>query len=276
MQSRKFCCRSFSIRSVQRFILKSPDVEVLSSFYTEALRLKTIQLTTDYAVLSAGDSSKSCEIVLSQSLDNANKRIKKNQSDNRLLTYPYVTFGVSNLKTSSRHAQRKLGTVTEIESLGSQVNEAIFTDPDGNSMRVLHLFRRNPTISITIGVQSIDNAKKLYIDLLGMRQGTSDEISVMHLPYEKSNDKKSNTRLALSFGDPHNTTSFLLEYNLESSPHIDAVVCIEVPSEELHELYKKASQIHGINVSPFDIQIDKSFLIEDFDGYLLQIKGSLK
>jgi hypothetical protein len=235
--------------------------------------MKTIQLTTEYAVLSAGDSSKCCEIVLSQSLESKNKQIEKNQ-DKRLL-YPYVTFGVSNLKTSSRHAQRKLGTVTQIESLGSQVNEALFTDPDGNSMRVLHLFRRNPTISITIGVQSIENAKKLYIDLLGMRQGTSDEISVMHLPFVKTNDKGSDTRLALSFGDPHNTTSLLIEFNLESSPHIDAVVCIEVPREELHELYKKASQIHGINVSPFDIQIDKSFLIEDFDGYLLQIKGSL-
>jgi hypothetical protein len=60
-------------------------------------------------------------------------QIEKNQSDKRLL-YPYVTFGVSNLKTSSRHAQRKLGTVTEIKQEDMQKITGLYANTLGDKL----------------------------------------------------------------------------------------------------------------------------------------------
>lgn len=250
-------------RNISRFILPTPDVSNLSEFYAEALRLKVIHETSDgsYAVLSAGDSSRSCELAFSKRPDHTSLNSK-----NGPLMFPYLTFGVSNLKTSSRHAKRKLGNVMD----GSD-SEAVFIDPDGNRMRVLHLFRRNPAISITLGVKSIENSKNLYVNLLGMRQGTPEEEAVMHLPVHQQGNVTS--PLALSFGDPHNTTSLLIKEVSESIPSTETVICIDVPLQELIKLYNDASKINGISVSPFDSSVDKSFLIEDPDGYVLQIKG---
>jgi len=266
---RKFAGVAYNVsRNISRIILPTQDISISSAFYAEALRLKTVHESNDgsYAVLSAGDSSRSCELAFSRRLDQTTVNNSTSTTHGPLL-FPYLTFGVSNLKTSSRHAKRKLGNVIDHSE-----SEAVFIDPDGNGLRVLHLFRRNPAVSITLGVKSIENSKELYINLLGMRQGTREEEAVMHLP--DNNSKHEELQLALSFGDPHNTTSLLINQVSESIPRTETVICIDVPKQELIQLYKDASAVSGINVSPFDDSSDKSFLIEDSDGYVLQVKGN--
>ena len=265
---RKFAAGVANVsRNISRVTVPTQDVSILSAFYAEALRLKTVHESNDgsYAVLSAGDSSRSCELAFSRRLDQTT--VNSTSTTHGPLLFPFLTFGVSNLKTSSRHAQRKLGNVIDHSE-----SEAVFIDPDGNGLRVLHLFRRNPAVSITLGVKSIENSKELYINLLGMRQGTREEEAVMHLP--DNNRKEEELQLALSFGDPHNTTSLLINQVSGSIPRTETVICIDVPKQELIQLYKDASALSGISVSPFDDSSDKSFLIEDSDGYVLQVKGN--
>jgi catechol 2,3-dioxygenase-like lactoylglutathione lyase family enzyme len=149
-----------------------------------------------------------------------------------------------------------------------------FLDPVGRSMRVLHLFRRNPTLSITLGVASIDTSRRLYQGVLGMRELSTEELVGLYLPLPPPPPLR---RLALTLGDPHSTTSVVLE---EVSPQAAAgrresddkapLLGFEVQAESLAGLHE-AVALAGLEVSPFDAAEHRSFAVQDEDGYVLHV-----
>ena len=278
-------------RRVARITLSVPDIRAASTFYTEALKLRSRPEAglASAAILSAGDASSCCDLRIMTRAGvsaAAPTAAGEDADDNDLgprqieLRFPYLTFGVSNLKTSARHAQRKLGAAVEAEAVAPESAAGVptpcmhFLDPVGRSMRVLHLFRRNPTLSITLGVASIDTSRRLYEGVLGMRELSTEELVGLYLPLPPPPPLR---RLALTLGDPHSTTSVVLE---EVSPQAAAgrresddkapLLGFEVPAESLAGLHE-AVALSGLEVSPFDAAEHRSFAVQDEDGYVLHV-----
>jgi catechol 2,3-dioxygenase-like lactoylglutathione lyase family enzyme len=104
-------------------------------------------------------------------------------------------------------------------------SEAVFEDPDGRRIRVLHAFRRVPVVSVTLGCADVPAAAAAYSSVLGFRVVTdADELREARLPRPASYPSSSSTAAAargargpaqapavLALGPVHNTTLLVLE-----------------------------------------------------------------
>lgn len=138
-------------------------------------------------------------------------------------------------------------------------------------MRVLHLFRRNPCISVTLGVTDVDASANLYQSLFGMRAITGPELLELHLPAVQSTP---DTRIALGFGAAHNTTSLVLERvgysGAEICSNADDAPVFTIAVPDLQAAYSKVTAAQ-LPATPFDSSKHKSFTCIDKDGYTLHV-----
>lgn len=99
---------------VARLTLEAPDVEAAALFFADALGMRRQVAPPGRAALGDGTS---CGIQLlaaaQQDGQGAASASVEGGSSSPLLTYPYLTVGVSNLKTSARQARRRGGSVCE-------------------------------------------------------------------------------------------------------------------------------------------------------------------
>ena len=120
------------------------------------------------------------------------------------LRYPFLTYGVSNLRTSARHARRHGGAAV-LPAAGAE--EASFALPGAAAgVRLLHLFRRNPAVSVTLGVADPEAGARFFCAALGMRQLEGEE-AALACPRA---GRPSRVLAALG-AQPHNTSSLVLE-----------------------------------------------------------------
>ncbi len=94
--------------------------------------------------------------------------------------------------------------------------EALFFDPYRRGMRVLHVFRRNPALSVTLGVPDVPAAASFFMAALGMRVVVPPELSEVHAPpppppASGGAGAGADARVVLAFGPAHNTTALVLE-----------------------------------------------------------------
>ena len=94
---------------VARIALDCPDSHGFAPFFQDALGLKPQQVIPGRYGLGDGSS---CGIMLVDTPPVAGEAAAPGGSDKKL-TYPYLTVGVSNLKTAARHARRRGGAVRE-------------------------------------------------------------------------------------------------------------------------------------------------------------------
>ena len=186
---------------LRRFRIPTSELSLAVSFCKDALNLRVLHggVEEGQATLSEGNS---CELTLvgtprpvptSQPLSFAT------------LPYPFLTYGVSNLKTSIRHAKRHGG---EALFSGPAPGEAAMYLPGGSGFgfQSLHLFRRNPCVNVTLGVCDPTSAASVLVRALGMRvlDGKAGEEAHARVG-------RGALVLAGSENAPHNTTSLVLE-----------------------------------------------------------------
>ena len=126
------------------------------------------------------------------------------------LCYPFLTVGVSNLRTAARLAAREGARVAGAgggEPLAAGATEAVFALPGGGpALRVLHLFRRNPVVSVTLGAADAGAAAAFFEGAFGLarlRAGAGGAAEAQPRPERRSE--------VLAFGAPHNTTCLVVE-----------------------------------------------------------------
>ena len=105
---------------VARFTLESQDVSKASKFFTDAMGLKLNNQSAPQCMIAGDGLGLSCDVMVLQSgkapagtaaaaggLDS----LEYGDSEEDPLIHPFLTIGVSNLKTSARHAKRQFGSV---------------------------------------------------------------------------------------------------------------------------------------------------------------------
>ena len=125
----------------------------------------------------------------------------------QLLRYPFLTYGVSNLRTSARHAARHGGSALPLHPGALPAAEAAFALPGATAgVRLLHLFRRNPAVSVTLGLADPPAAARLLAAVLGLRQ-LEGAAAALACPRAG----RASLVLAAPGAEPHNSTSLVLE-----------------------------------------------------------------
>ena len=132
------------------------------------------------------------------------------------LRYPFLTFAASNLKTAARLAAKEGCGVAGVGggALAAGAREAVFSLPGGGpALRVLHLFRRNPVVSVTLGARDAGAAAAFFAGALGLLRlgggggggggGGAGALEAHARPGAGSE--------VLAFGAPHNTTCLVVE-----------------------------------------------------------------
>jgi hypothetical protein len=128
------------------------------------------------------------------------------------LRYPFLTFGVSNLRTAARLAGKEGGGVFGGGGGGAPLatgaREAVFVLPGGSpAVRVLHLFRRNPAVSVTVGAADAGGAAAFFAGALGLaRLGDGAGAGAA-----EAHPRQGMRSEVLAFGAPHNTTCLVVE-----------------------------------------------------------------
>jgi len=136
------------------------------------------------------------------------------------LRYPFLTFGVSNLRTSTRHAMRHGGAALLQRPASAPPapapapapaapapTEAAFALPGATAgVRLLHLFRRNPAVSVTLGLADPAAGARFFTAALGLRvlEGPEAALACPRMG-------RASIVLAAPGAQPHNTTSLVLE-----------------------------------------------------------------
>lgn len=173
----------------------------VSEFYSTALGLRTVTragaTSLNEARLSGGAG---CEIVFREDADTVAA------TGPATLAWPYVTLGVSNLRTAARHAERLGGAVLTDSSTHSPL--AVFVDPCGRALHVLHAFRRAPVVSVTLGVRNVAGMASLLCTALGFGVVPSNTIQGVTTQALSST---ASVPLALGSGPLHSATSIVLE-----------------------------------------------------------------
>jgi hypothetical protein len=127
------------------------------------------------------------------------------------LRYPFLTFGVSNLKTAARLAAKEGSGVHGGGGgpLAAGAREAVFSLPGGGpALRVLHLFRRNPAVSVTLGAADPGAAADFFAGALGLRRlGAGAAVDGA----EEAHPRPGLRSEVLASGAPHNTTCLVVE-----------------------------------------------------------------
>lgn len=118
---RQFATASSSQGKVARFTLESSDLGKSASFFNDACGLRIAPQAAAQQIVAGDGIGLSCDLVLSQG---GSKRGTANagaagaldtldcgEDEDEPLIRPFMTIGVSNLKTSARHAKRQFGAV---------------------------------------------------------------------------------------------------------------------------------------------------------------------
>lgn len=287
---------------VARWCAFVPDVAACSSFYATALGLRVLrEVPGRVAVLGGGGVG--CEVMFraSEAARDRGEDGSANGSGSAdgsasgsavaaqlppqilpapALRYPFLTFGVSNLKTSSRHAGRSGGAVLPAAA-GSQpsASEAVFVDPAGRCARVLHLYRRQPTLSVTLGVEDVAASASFFEGALGLRraEGPEEEAEA----HARQQDAGSSW-LALAFAPRHTVDRTWTRLVLEqrgafgaTAPEGDAgrpLLALEVP--DVHAA-RGAFLARGLPASPIGGAAggQRSFTALCPDGYTFHVWG---
>jgi len=187
---------------LRRLRIPTSDLSQAISFSIDALGLRLIRggVQEGRATLNEGNS---CELTLIRAVSDLDSLATQPLSSSTL-QYPFLTFGVSNLKTAVRQAKRHGGGAYFAEDVSGEAT--MYLPGCGLGFRSLHLFRRNPCVNVTLGVSDPAGAAKILVDALGMR--ILDDKSC-----EEAHGRTQRGALALSgsANAPHNTTSLVLE-----------------------------------------------------------------
>ena len=259
------------------------DVAVSSSFYNLALGLRRVSPAVvsgaSFDILG-GDMGAGAALALrlnSSSISAAAAAAAAKEEEKKKVSYPFLTFAVSNLRTSSRHAIRMGGSVVIPGTV-----ESTFVDPSGQMLRAVHRFRRAPIVSLTIGVADLQLASNFFVSSLGGRiLINEDQISEALLR------KKTNTNdnmgggegIAIAWGEEHNTTLLVLEQRShsgdgdnENGAASDPVLTIMVNNiAKAREAFLKANLPIIDNTTA---QTGDGFIAICHDGYAFNIVSS--
>lgn len=263
--------------------ISTPDMESHLGFCTEGLGMKPLvnsALARPPRRRSFGHEE-GCECVVTATVDAAAAA-----PPSAALLYPYMTVGVSNLKTAARKAKRWQGNVVgELQpahaadpttGAAAQPASAVFVDPAGNASRVLHLFRRNPIVSVTLGVHGLETAVGFFTAALGMRHVSEAELPSLCLP------PSSTERVALAFGPVAFTTSLVLERALPSVAGTstctdNGVLTLAVerarlgPARAAVRADAEAAKVAWTGWTDLGSGDDKGFLCEAVEGFVLRV-----
>jgi hypothetical protein len=149
-------------------------------------------------------------------------------------------------------------------------------------MRVLHLFRRTPAVSVTVGAADpARTAATFYGGCLGMRHVTAEEeLAELHLPQPApAGSGPGPERAILAFGPAHSTSCLVVEragLTGTAAPAEDAgagaapVLGLALPLAQLPQAHARVVAL-GLPASPFDPSRHSSFTCVDPDGLVVQV-----
>ena len=154
--------------------------------------------------------------------------------------------------------------------------KAVFADPDGRRLQALHLFRRTPIVSITLGVGNVEAAAEAYHRVFGLRKLTEEDAEEMRDAHVRP---ESRGRAAvLAFAPAHASTVLVLEparqaqagpESPSSSSSSPVIVTLELP--DLDTAYHHVIGA-GWGASPFNPHAgDASFMAQDPDGNVFHV-----
>jgi len=161
----------------------------------------------------------------------------------------------------------------------------LFVDPSGRALRVLHLFRRSPLVSVTLAVRSVAAARALYEGALGMRPLGAEARAALRLPPQEAAAAAAGgagAALALAFSEAPDATALVLVEAAaapaggegeEERGEAPLVLEVEAPRARLGAL-RAAAAAAGLEASEFDAARDASFLCEDRDGHVLRVAAA--
>lgn len=142
--------------------------------------------------------------------------------------------------------------------------------------RVLHLFRRNPIISVTLGVPDVRSYADKLRKVFGLNDVKPEEMADVHMDDHFGTDSSSSTtRIALTFSKAFNTTSLILEplgSRGSCSPNLTdnaPIVTIEVQD---YDGTRARAESEGFLVSDLDSEDVPSFFCVDDIGYVFIVR----
>lgn len=186
---------------LRRIAYKTRDLGGSVLFAKDALLLKQLVHVEGRATFGDGQS---CELGM---VGSAAPPPSTPSPSALALRYPFLTYGVSNLKTCMRHAKRHGGEAVVVS--GSPAVEATLSLPGGGGVgvRALHLYRRYPAVSVTLGVPHPAQAAQFLQGALGMWRVEGEGVKEAH-----TREGRGESWVLCAPGcQPHNTTTLVLE-----------------------------------------------------------------
>jgi hypothetical protein len=252
---------------LRSFRLRSTDLSTCLLFCRDALSLSLLRGSAAGGLLCVGESGGCSELHLAGAAAAAASLPAPVPA---ALPYPFLTYGVSNLRTSARHAGRHGGQPLALAAEADASQEAHFLLPgSAGGVRLLHLFRRNPTVSLTLGLASPEQGAQLLCAVLGMRVLAGQEAALA-----RPRAGRHSLVLAGPGQEPHNTTSLVLEQweaggasssNSSSgcalAPEEQATLCVAVPDTRA-----ALQQCLGLGLPTTPLSSAGSFVTELMDG----------
>jgi len=187
---------------LRRIAYKTRDLAGSVLFAKDALLLKQLLHVEGRATFGDGQS---CELGMVGS--GTTPPLTPPSTQPLTLRYPFLTYGVSNLKTCMRHAKRHGGEAAVVSGLPAV--EAMLSLPGGGAvgLRALHLYRRYPAVSVTLGVPHPAQAAQFLQDALGMWRVEGEGVKEAHT----REGRGESLVLCAPSCQPHNTTTLVLE-----------------------------------------------------------------
>ena len=193
---------------LRRIVYKTQDLAGCVLFGKDALLLKQLVHVEGRAVFGDGQSCEFGVVSAASAPPTPPSPQPPPPSLSSSLRYPFLTYGVSNLKTCMRHAKRHGGEAVVVA--GIPAVEATLTLPGGGvgvGVRALHLYRRYPAVSVTLGVPHPAQAAEFFQGALGMWRVEGEGMKEAHT----REGRGECVVLCASGSQPHNTTTLVLE-----------------------------------------------------------------
>lgn len=183
--------------------------------------------------------------------------------------------------------------------------QALFVDPDQRVVVGLHVFRRNPIVSVTLGVEDLGRAEDFYVHCLGMRvvrrgvalswNGVGAKEALLEAMARAPSGSPASTDwpspwlaealfppelpvalagrpfVSLAYGSEHNTTTLCLVGESGDSARNEGVLSLRVP--DLGGAFGRITRRPEVSTSPFVEARDSDFLCTDMDGYVLRVRA---
>lgn len=152
-----------------------------------------------------------------------------------------------------------------VESGTGVTTQAVFADPDGRRLRALHLFRRTPLVSLTLGVRDVGAAAESYARVFDLRRVVDPEEA------REAHPRPGKPSAVMAFGPVHASTAIVLEQAaaprapLPDDPDAPAPPVVELAVTDLPTTYHHVIGA-GWAASPFSEGADRGFTCADPDG----------